>query len=398
MKNILVFSTSSGNARTEMLKGVREFAHGTDWNIQTFEFNGEPFPIRDLIRFWSPVGCIVEASGNGLKKESVSHRAFGKTPVVYIGGDSHVVPPIATCVVHDATATGEAAARELLTLDIDHFAFLGRKGRSWSLRRENAFAEAMRLNGRQIDTFALPTDGKDVHALKRWLAALPKPCGIFAASDATAETALAVCRLAEIPVPDEIAIIGVDDNEEICENTIPTLTSIHPDFRQGGRLAARLLARKMRTSAPIQKETIFSVSSITRRGSTRRFKRSDACVSNALERIWGTKGVHLSPKDILCGFPCSRRSAEIRFRQTTGHSVLDEIMKARMQLAKQMLSETKLPIAVVAEKCGYRSVAHFRDAFKSATGSNPLTWRNSLPTSSDTPRQLYRHGLRNKID
>ena len=361
----------------EMIRGVREFAHGTDWNIQAFEFDGTPFPVRDLVRFWSPVGCIVEASGNGMTKDTVPWHSFGKTPVVYIGGDSHVVPPNATCVVHDAIATGEAAARELLTMELEHFAFLGMKGRTWSLRRDKAFAEAMRLNGKQIDKFYLPTCGKDIHALKRWLITLPKPCGIFAASDATAETAIAVCRIANIPIPDDIAIIGVDDNEEICENTVPTLSSIHPDFRQGGRFAARLLARKIRTSASIQKETIFTVSGITRRGSTRRFKRSDTCVANALERIWGANGIYLSPKDILCGFPCSRRSAEIRFRQATGNSVLTELVKARIHRAKQLLNETQLPVATIAEQCGYRSVAHFRDAFTRLTDVTPKAWRQS---------------------
>ena len=109
MKTVLVFSTSTGNANTEMMDGVRKFAQGTDWNIQSVKFDGSPFPIRELLKFWSPIGCIVEASGNGLKKDSIPYRAFGKMPVVYIGGDSLVVPPNATCVVHDAHATGEAA-------------------------------------------------------------------------------------------------------------------------------------------------------------------------------------------------------------------------------------------------------------------------------------------------
>ena len=245
MKVVLVFSTATGNIFTEMMDGVRDFAQDAGWNIQSIKFDGSPFPIRELIKFWSPIGCIVDASGNGLRKDSIPYRAFGKTPVVYIGGDSLVVPPNATCVVHDAHATSEAAARELLAMGFDHFAFLGIKGRNWSLLRKDAFANALRLNGRPFDAFDLSPGGKDNDAVKRWLANLPKPCGVFAANDIVAETTLAVCRLADISVPEDIAVIGVDDNEEICENTLPTLTSIHPDFRQGGRFAARLLARKL---------------------------------------------------------------------------------------------------------------------------------------------------------
>ena len=87
MKTVLVFSTSTGNANMEMMDGVRKFAQGTDWNIQSVKFDGSPFPIRELLKFWSPIGCIVEASGNGLKKDSIPYRAFGKMPVGYIGGE-----------------------------------------------------------------------------------------------------------------------------------------------------------------------------------------------------------------------------------------------------------------------------------------------------------------------
>ncbi len=375
MKTVLVFSTSTGNANTEMMDGVRKFAQGTDWNIQSVKFDGSPFPIRELLKFWSPIGCIVEASGNGLKKDSIPYRAFGKTPVVYIGGDSLVVPPNATCVVHDAHATGEAAARELLAMDLGHFAFLGMKGHNWSQRRKDAFVRAMRLNGRSFDAFDLSPGGKDNDAVKRWLAKLPKPCGLFAASDAVAETALAVCRIAGISVPEEIAVIGVDDNEEICENTVPTLTSIHPDFRQGGRFAARLLARKLLSTSKPLPETVFAVSGIARRGSTRRFKRKDSCVAEALERIWKPGGERLTVKDVIAVFPCSRRNAEIRFRMATGRSILEELTASRVRIARQLLADTQLPVSSIAERCGYASVAHFRDTFRKATGHNPLKWR-----------------------
>jgi len=376
MKVVLVFSTSTGNVGKEIMAGVRSFARNTDWNVQQVEFDGAPFPVRSLMKFWSPVGCVVEASGNGLTKDTVPRRAFGKAPVVYIGGDSLVVPPGATCVVHDAKATGEAAARELLEMGLGHFAFIGMKGRNWSIRRREAFGDALRLNGKQFDAFDLLSSGNDHGFLKRWLAKLPKPCGIFAACDAIAQTALAVCRMADISVPEDVAIIGVDDNKEICENTVPTLTSIHPDFRQGGRLAARTLARKLIGGTP-RASMEFAISGIVRRGSTRRFRRKDSCVAEALERIWKPGGEHLTAKDVIAMFPCSRRNAEIRFRQATGRSILAELTEARMRIAQKLLSGTRLPVSAVADNCGYTSLAHFRNAFRKTTGSNPLAWRNT---------------------
>ena len=217
MKVVLVFTTSPNNASTEMASGLRSFAQGSDWNIQVIKFDGHPFHVRELIKFWSPIGCIVEASGNGSGKDTIPHRAFGKLPVVYIGGDSHVVPSGATRVVHDANATGEVAARELLAMGLDNFAFLGMEGHNWSQRRKEAFANAMKLNGKSFAAFDLSTSGDGHSALKRWLQRLPKPCGVFAACDDVAATALSVCRMVGISVPNDISVIGVDDNEEICE-------------------------------------------------------------------------------------------------------------------------------------------------------------------------------------
>ena len=120
---------------------------------------------------------------------------------------------------------------------------------------------------------------------------------------------------------------------------------------------------------------MFAISGIARRGSTRRFKSKDAWVASALERIWKPDGARLSPRDVVSDFPRSRRNAEIRFRRAIGHSILDELTNARVDAAKRLLSKTSLPISSVAEQCGYVSIAHFRDAFRNATGSNPLAWR-----------------------
>ena len=377
MKMILTLLTSTGKAAMGFLAGIRDFAQGADWNIQSIEFNGKPFPIRHLIQFWSPTGCIVDASGNELSPGMIPYRSFGSIPVVYIGGDTTLTPLNSTCVIHDAVAVGEAAARELMTLGFEHFAFVGWEGHAWSDRRKNAFADTLRLNGRDLISIDLPSIDKGIHPLKRWLVTLPKPCGILAASDAIAETALNTCRLLSIPVPGEIAVIGVDDDEAICENTAPTLTSIRPDFRQGGRFAARLLARKiLHSSGTLHTKTTFSISGIVRRGSTRISKRRDDCVSAALERIWSKDGARLTAKDILAMFPCSRRSAELRFRQATGHSVLDELLQARINLAKRLLVDTQLPVSAVIESCGYGSSTYFRNAFRTETGLNPLAWRN----------------------
>ena len=382
MNTILVFSTSIGRAHADMLAGVREFAKDANWNVQSFVYDGEPFPVRKLLDFWMPSGCIVEGCGNGVSAGIIDHKAFRRTPVVYIGSEPTMTPKDAACVVHDAESVANAAARELMSIGMESFAFIGAKGKGWSDRRKVAFAEAMKLNGHPVAaTDVHPTSagvyGKDAARLRKWLLELPKPCGVMAADDEIAATAISICRLSGIDIPNDIAVIGVDDNESLCENTVPTLSSVRPDFQQGGRFAARLLARMMRGGRSAHRETVFGVSGITRRGSTRVFKRRDAEVSAALERIWAPDGVSLSPKYVLAGFSCSRRNAEIRFRQATGKSVLEEIVAARMARAKTLLAGTTLSIPEIAAQCGYRYSTNFRDAFRAATGLNPLAWRKN---------------------
>ena len=382
MDTILVFSTSIGRANADMLAGVREFAKDAEWNVQSFLYDGEPFPVRKLLDFWTPAGCIVESCGNGVSAGIIDQKAFRRTPVVYMGSEPTMTPKDAACVVHDAESVANAAARELISIGMKHFAFIGAKGKGWSDRRKVAFAEAMKLNGHPVAaTDVHPTSagvyGKDAARLRKWLLELPKPCGVMAADDEIAATAVSICRLSGIDIPNDIAVIGVDDNESLCENTVPTLSSVRPDFQQGGRFAARLLARMMRGGRSAHRETVFGVSGIVKRGSTRIFKRKDAEVSAALERIWASDGVTLSPKDVLAGFSCSRRNAEIRFRQATGKSVLEEIVAARMSRAKTLLEGTTLSIAEIAAQCGYRYSTNFRDAFRAATGLNPLAWRKN---------------------
>ena len=382
MDTILVFSTSIGRANADMLAGVREFAKDAEWNVQSFLYDGEPFPVRKLLDFWTPAGCIVESCGNGVSAGIIDQKAFRRTPVVYMGSEPTMTPKDAACVVHDAESVANAAARELMTIGMESFAFIGAKGKGWSDRRKSAFEKAVELNGHHVAAMDVhPTSagvyGKDATRLCKWLANLPKPCGIMAADDEIAATAISICRLSGIDVPNDIAIVGVDDNESLCENTVPTLSSVRPDFQQGGRFAARILARMIHGGRSAHRETVFGVSGITRRGSTRVFKRRDAEVSAALERIWAPDGVSLSPKDVLAGFSCSRRNAEIRFRQATGKSVLEEIVAARMSRAKTLLEGTTLSIPEIAAQCGYRYSTNFRDAFRAATGFNPLVWRKN---------------------
>lgn len=378
MQIVLVFTTSDGKIRSETLVGVRDFAAGANWLVQPITYDGHPFQVKELLMFWKPIGCIVEGSASGTN--AFSHTAFHDIPTIYLGDTEPNLPPGSIHVIHDAKSAAILAARELLSLDLDHFAFVGVQNRNWSKQRKDAFSDAIALNKKSLETFDLPrSEGAGFRinstSFKRWLNGLRKPCGIFAAADDVAQSIISVCHILDIQIPDDLAIVSVDDIESICESTVPTLTSVHPDFRQGGRLAARLLARKILGAKNIPSKTTYSVSSITRRGSTSKFGPRYKDISAALDLIHSPKGPLLAPRDVLKEFKCSRRNAEIRFRSAVGHSILDEIVSVRIELAQKLLKETDLPVSAISDRCGYSFPSCFRTAFHKATGQNPLKWR-----------------------
>lgn len=384
MNDVLVFSTSKGKVKAENRIGIREFAAKTNWTLHMFEYDGSPLSISNLISFWHPIGCIVEGSGLSSSTDVFSIRSFGKTPVAFLGNEENTTPPNASYIFHDASNLAALAARELLSRELKTLAFVGVSNKAWSARRHKAFAQAAALNGMPLASIDIPnpTHGDAwlrVNQLKTWLRSLAKPCGIFAANDIVAEMVLSVCAKCGFAIPDDVSIIGADNNEEICLNSVPTLSSVHPDFRQGGRCVAQLLARLILSKEKKRRKATFSGVSLVRRGSTRVFKRRDDAVAKVLEQIHAPGGSILTSRQILESFNCSRRNAEHRFRSATGHTILEEILTTRMQQAQQLLKGTTLPISSISEQCGYTSQTGFRNAFVKATGLTPLRYRKQMP-------------------
>ena len=176
-------------------------------------------------------------------------------------------------------------------------------------------------------------------------------------------------------MPNDLAIIGVDNDPEICERSNPTLTSILLDHERAGYLAAQLLNEKMVSPRRKVKGTTFGPVCVYHRQSTFAYSRKDDWVSVALKLIRRNACDGLKAKDVILEMGCSRRLAELRFREVTGHSVLEEILSVRIERAKYLLEHSEKSIAEVAKNCGYGSANALRKVFLAETGKNPLAWR-----------------------
>jgi len=363
MITILFLYDSTKPSITRKLAGVYDAARAQNWNVQAIEGTLTAKKIRDLLAFWHPDGVIVEC---GSATNQVEPSAFGKTPAVYLDRNPKTLDTPAFCVSHDSKATAQVAARELLSLRLTSYAYVPwPEPRFWSEERETGFSAALKLNGKGYARFEGKVRAGDTIRLQsrlaEWLVGLAKPVGVFAANDAMAAHVLAAAGHAKLSVPQEVAVIGVDNNEMACENTHPSLSSIVPDFRQAGVKAAEMLAARLANPRLKPRTETFGPLQLVRRSSTSRTAKTDPLVLSARDLIRCRACGGLTAREVAATFPCSRRMAEIRFRAATGHSILDEIQSVRRAKAEELLKDPTLDANAVANFCGYSSANALRN-------------------------------------
>lgn len=357
MTRILYFQATDKSSARQKLKGVHAYGHAHGWDVQVIEPGADERKAANLVDFWTPDGILVEC---GSERNLFRPEIFAKAPVVFLDRNPKTLSTQAFCVVHDSSATAQLAARELLALKLAAYAYVPWPApRFWSEMREQSFAKALQLNNRSYSRFPGKARSADTRALQQelgvWLRGLSKPVGIFAANDALGAQVVAAATRLGLKIPDDIALIGVDNDELVCENTSPTLTSVMPDFRAAGEIAAEMLAHRLANPNARPSTKLFGPLRLVRRASTNRMKRIDHEVLAALDLIRREACSGLTARQVVARFPCSRRMAEIRFRTATGHSILDEIQSIRKERALELLKDPSLDRTAVANFCGYAS-------------------------------------------
>ena len=329
--------------------------------------------IPELIKFWKPVGCIVE------KCPDIFPSAFGKIPCVFIGRNpADLKHSDALIILHDTEKTVQLAVEELMRPGIQHFGWVGYTNNwYWNREREETFARVVQLNGKTLHAFRTPFDPAvpvaTVKQLRKWVKELPKPCGIFVSNDYLGSTLLNACADEKINVPSEISVVSVDDIARICNNTKPPMTSIPSDFHQAGRMAAALLAEKLANPNLKCVTRRFEPICITHRLSSGVvFDRHVSAVSEII-RTKAASGI--KARDVFKELACSRRYAEQRFRMQTGSTVLGMIRERRINIAMRLLTAGNLSLGEIALRCGYARPESLYKAFHAATGLSPSAWR-----------------------
>ena len=340
------------------LNGIRRRL-GPRIQLQTVDYPVSDRTLKELLSFWHPDGCIAFAA----EGFAFSPRAFGKTPVVYLDRTPRTKGNFLD-VVQDYAESGRTAARELLQPEIADYAFVGYKNpTAWSQMRGDAFAKAIRLQGRFCHLFPTTAGGDRTRKLETWLRNLPKPVGLFAANDRTAHEVHSLCTRNGIRIPDDVSILGIDDIASICESVTPKISSILSDFEQSGWMCADLLMKRL--TNPRLRKAVRSYPSlgVVRRASTGLRSGYDSRVLFAVNVIRARACEGLTVDDIAAEMGCSRRMAELKFRQATGRTIKDLITEVRLSRARVLLRDRNLTITDVARSCGYGTANAFRIAF-----------------------------------
>ena len=364
--------------------GIADYARRQGWNLQTVEPIRSRTALKALTDLWSPSGFIISCAA-GLN--TLPPSAYGKTPTVFFTfPEKKNARPICR-VYNDARSTAMLAAQTLLKLNLASYGYVNWfKPMSWNESRRQSFADIMALHGKPFKSFSMPSAGPTqfTKALVPWLCALPKPCGLFAANDAIARLVKNACKLARLSIPEDVALVGVDNDVDFCEESSPTISSIRLDHLESGRLAAQLLDRMMSGRIRKPADVTYPCAEVVNRESTRRFANSDKAISEIVERIRKEACSGLSAASVVRGCPYSRRMAEIRFRKMTGKSILEEIRNVRLQKAVELLKSGNHDLTFIAHQTGYATLPAFSAFFKAETGVSPRAWRRRVTSGGLT--------------
>lgn len=285
---------------------------------------------------------------------------------------------------HDHRAVAQLAAEHLRQRGFRHFAFCSSPRGSHPIidALAESFVESLAQVGRPCDVLYLPrgrkaSPGEDqLGAIHRWLARLPKPLGVMTCNDDRGLQVLEVCRRSGLCVPDEVAVIGVGNDDCLCNLALPSLTSIDLNPQRIGYEAADLLDRMMQGGDAPQLHTLVEPRGIVLRLSTDVLATDDQAVVKAVSFIREHACAQIQVADVLQHTKMSRAALEPRFKAALGRTVYREIQRVRIERVKQLLANTDLPLKQVARRAGFQYTEYMMRVFRCATGLTAKQYRD----------------------
>jgi len=304
-------------------------------------------------------------------------------PVIIVSG-YHERTPGHNYVISDSAGVGKLAAEHLINCKLRYFAFCGYDNFPWSRERCDSFSKTIRQAGLKTLIYKQPKSRNrkiwenELPLVIDWLKSLPIPVGIMACNDDRAQEILEACKIAGLNVPDQIAVIGVDNDQLVCELTTPSLSSVCIQFENAGFQAAQLL-EKMMAGEKISDQKLFCrATHVIERQSTNIMLIDDKDVVKAMRFIQENPKKLIQVDDVAKAASLSRRTLERRFKKAIGRSVSHEIRHVRAEQIARMLEETNLSVMQIAIELGYPDGKHLARVFCKEKGISPSDYRKNL--------------------
>jgi LacI family transcriptional regulator len=327
---------------------------------------------------WEGDGIIARVQNQVIVEEVL---ATGIPTVDVLG----VVPNRFPLVHVNDVMIAEMAAEHLLERGFRNFGFFGISGENWSVRRRDSFIEAVRKEDGKVDVYELPRRSPQENNwetmendLAAWIGKLPKPAGLMICSDQRGPQLLEACRRAGVQVPDEIAVIGVDNDEPLCEVCDPPLSSVSAGHAQVGYSAAGLLFEQMKGSKHQAENILVDPKGVVTRLSTDVLAIQDRKLAMVL-RIIRENACHGLEVDELARIAgLSRSVLQRRFRMALKRSIHQEIIAVKLKRAQELLSQTELSLVDIAEKAGFKHQEYMGAVFRARLGKTPAQYRRAI--------------------
>jgi LacI family transcriptional regulator len=305
-------------------------------------------------------------------------------PIVNLA--THLTDLKTPSITVDHYAVGELAARHLLERNFRRFGYYGPSDLHYAQLRRDGFSSIVAQAGGDVKILEVQTSDGDArqklddqqYALEDWLRSLKVPVGILASADLRASMVLEACQKLKLRVPEDVAVVGVDNDPVVCDFCDPPLTSVSRNDYQVGYEAAILLDQLMDGGSPPEKPIRIPPAGIVQRTSSDTVSVEDPYIAEAIRFMRERVHEHFGVDELLNQVPLSRRSLEYRFRACLGRSPYDYLNQIRVDQAKRLLSDPhRSSLTKIAMACGFGDLRRFRIVFQRLVGANPSEYRHA---------------------
>lgn len=379
MKKIMIIIDTSRASGRKFLSGAERYIS----TLAGLEVYIQPPDYLKKAVSQTPLAYPLEKLDGLLVRDAVNTKRIMNIDIPKVINDTqHELIPNTSTIITDSRKAGQLAAEYFLGLGFEHFAFCGFPGFTWSQKRRDAFIQSLTNSG--VDTVfnfenERPRDHQSITErwkMSEWIKQLPRPICVFACNDDRAISVLESCKIAGLRVPEEVAVLGVDNDELMCNLSSPSLSSIELDFERAGFDAAQHLDELIENKTEYKIINVPPREIIERR-STDILAINDKDVAAALIYIRNNYYKPIQVLNVVEAACLSKRELEKRFRKFLKRTIKSEIERLRVELIKKKLLNSNKPIYQIANELEFTDSEHFSRYFKNLTGMSPLDFKRN---------------------